>query len=321
MLTAIRDHPEASQDPELIALLHFSARRPMTQRSSSGAPVKAPHAALVVALVVCAVIAGLVYLMDDPPAAPQMPSPQQTLLDASREKAGDPELAALFDDLNARHFSGELPNVKVLWDDDLRRLDVGDYRLNGMTDGKTILIKATLKDDDGDVRRTLCHEMVHVKFFTGGNRSTAHDARFQSELRRVFDDGCFPAIWASPEEKASLGKWIESERTRLDAAGLHAEAQLAAIKLETEQVERIFSELNERIRLAYVAGSGWPSPTDTETAERQRTALQESTVAYNSAVTANESARTQFNDAVQRHNLMMAYPDGLAEDRAKGLIR
>ena len=190
-----------------------------------------------------------------------------------------------------------------------------------MTDGRIILIKPALLNDDAEVRRTLCHEMVHVKFLAEGQRSTAHDAPFQGELRRIFEEGCFEAIWAPPEEKVSLGEWLDAERARLDGARLYAEAPLAAIELETERVEGLVSALNERIRLANAAGSGWPPAEEAEAAERQRRALQERIVAYNSAVADNGKDQARFNEAVARHNLMMVYPDGLAEDRAKGLIR
>ena len=269
-------------------------------------------------------MAGVVYLRDsgsEAPMAPDVPSPQHTLLEAARDKPADPNLGLLFNELNALHFDGALPKVKVLWDAGLDRLDEGEYRLNGMTDGRLILIKAALKEAEDDVRRTLCHEMVHVKFLAGGSKSTAHDDAFQDELRRVFEDGCFPAIWASPEEKVSLEEWIDTERTRLDAARAQADAQLTALKLETERVERTIADLNERIRQANAAGSGWPAADETETAQRQRAALNDSIETYNTVVAANERDSVRFNEAVQRYNLMMAYPDGLAEDRAKGLIR
>ena len=279
---------------------------------------------LILTLGVCAAISGTVHFrggVSGPPAAPAMPSAQHAMLEASRDRPGNSDLGLLFNQLNAKHFEGRLPTVKVMWDADLDRLDEGDYRLNGMTDGKIILLKAALKDDDGDVRRTLCHEMVHVKFLAEGNKSTAHDAAFQNELRRIFDDGCFPAFWATPEEKASLQVWIDAERTRLDAARVQAEAQLAALKLETERVERMVAELNDRIRVANAAGSGWPSPEETATAQRERTALNDSITAYNGVLATNEKDYAKFNEAVQRYNLMMSYPDGLAEDRAKRLVR
>lgn len=64
--------------------------------------------------------------------------------------------------------------------------------------------------------------------------------------------------------------------------------------------------------------SGWSSRAETEAAERQRTALNDIIVAYNGAVAANERDQARFNEAVDRYNLMLAHPDGLAEDRAKG---
>lgn len=269
-------------------------------------------------------MACVVYMRDGgsgAPAVADVPSPQHALLEAARDKPADPSLGLLFKELNAQHFDGGLPDVKVLWDAGLDRLDEGDYRLNGMTDGKIILIKAALKNDEEDVRRTLCHEMVHVRFLAGGTKSTAHDALFQEELRRIFEDGCFPAILASPEEKVSLEEWIDTERTRLDAARTQADAQLAALKLETERVERTIADLNERIRLANAAGSGWPSPQETQMAQQQRSALNDSIEAYNTVVAVNERDSVRFNEAVQRYNLMVAYPDGLAEDRAKGLVK
>ena len=154
---------------------------------------------LVIALVVCATAAALVYLLDPTPRIPprhEPPSAQRALLDATRNKSEDPDLGILFDELNARHFGARLPDVKAVWSSELDTLDEGDYRLNGMTDGTTILVKAAFKDDDTDVRRTLCHEMAHVKLIAGGQMSTAHDSVFQRELRRIFDEGCFPRIWA-----------------------------------------------------------------------------------------------------------------------------
>ena len=279
---------------------------------------------LISALVVCTTAAALVYLLDRAPGgAPRQepPSPQQALLEAMRNKPEDPDLGLLFDELNARHFGARLPDVRVVWSTELDSLDEGEYRLNGMTDGRTILLKATFKDDEADVRRTLCHEMVHVKFITAGGRSTAHDDRFQNELRRIFDEGCFPAIWASEAEKASLQDWITAERTRLDAAVAATAAQLTAIQQEETRVERLIADLNDRIRAANAAGSGWPSAEETAAAERQQVALTDRVSAYNDAVAENERAQTRFNEEVARFNLMAAYPDGLAEDRAKGLIR
>ena len=279
---------------------------------------------LLFVLAVCAGIAGVLYLGDGGPdlLTPAEPaSPQQALLNASQGKPGDPDLGVLFDDLNARHFSGVLPKAKVLWEPDLERLDGSDYRQNGMTDGKTILLNAGLADDEAEMRRTLCHEMVHVKLLSGGNRSTAHDALFQGELRRVFDEGCFEAIWATPEERTALGAEIDAERARLDAARASLETEKSALDLESVRVEQLFRELNERIARANAAGSGWPSAEETQFAQAQRTALNDRIQAYNRAVEATDGELARFNDIVRRYNLMMAYPDGLAEDRARELIR
>ena len=273
------------------------------------------------ALLAAAIIAGFVLFRNagSTTGHPEPRSPQQALLDASRDRPEDPALGLLFEELNARHFGGRLPDAKVLWAADLDSLDEGDSRLHGMTDGRTILLKTAIKEDEADIRRTLCHEMVHVKFIAAGQQSTAHDAEYQRELRRIFDEGCFQAIWAPEAEKASLQEWISAERTRLDAAVAAADAQRAAIQQEEARVERLITGLNERIRAANAAGSGWPSPDETASVERARAALTEAVSVYNAAVAANEAAQARFNEAVERYNLMAAYPDGLAEDRAKGL--
>jgi hypothetical protein len=275
-------------------------------------------------LALCAAIGCLMYLAAcsfDSSREPKPASAEQTTLDGLRNEPADPELDLLFDQLNTLHFSGRLPDVKVLWGEDLDRFDIGDYRLNGMTDGRIILIKPALLDDDAEVRRTLCHEMVHVELITAGHASTAHDAPFQNELRRVFEDGCFHAISATAEEHASLKAWIESERQRLDAARAQIDAQSTAIERGRRDVDRAFAELNERIRTANAAGSGWPSSDETAAVERHRAELNDNILTYNAAVAANERDLATYNEAVQRYNLMLAYPDGLAEDRAKGLIR
>ncbi|MEX2661110.1 MAG: hypothetical protein WD227_04230 [Vicinamibacterales bacterium] len=49
--------------------------------------------------------------------------------------------------------------------------------------------------------------------------------------------------------------------------------------------------------------------------------MNESTLTFNTPVAANGRDLARFDEEVERHNLMLAYPDGLAEDRAKGLIR
>ena len=280
--------------------------------------------ALVVALGVCAAIAALGYWLGAFGSSPEpgRGSAEQAILEASRDKPGDLALNALFDELNTQHFAGQLPaTVKVMWEEALDRLDIGESRLNGMTDGRIILLKPALQQDDAEIRRTLCHEMVHVKLLTDGARSTAHDEPFQTELRRVFEDGCFHAILASAEEEAALKAWIDAERSRLDAARAQVDAQGAAIKLETERVDRTFADLNERIRIANESGSGWPSPQEVDAAEQQKAAHNDRVLAYNAIAVARDQDKARFNDAVERYNLMLAYPDGLAEDRAKGLIR
>lgn len=280
---------------------------------------------LAVALGIGAISAGLMYTLGRPSATARgrtgPPSLEEATLNAYRDKPGDPDLGELFAQLNVLHFEGRLPAVKVIWAGDLDRHDIGDSRLNGMTDGSIILLKTALEADRAETRQTLCHEMVHVKFIAGGERSTAHGERFQQELRRLLDEGCFHAIWSSPEEQDALKRRIETERRRLESVREHLDAQGASIGRETERIERLFSDLNERIRTANRTGAGAPSPEEIASAEQQQAALNQSILVHNAAVAAHASDQARFNEDVERYNLMLAYPDGLAEDRAKGLIR
>lgn len=280
---------------------------------------------LTAAIGVCVLSVGVMHLLGGVgPIAGARPAPtslEAATMDMYRDKPGDPELGELYGQLNARHFDGRLPKIKVIWAGDLDRHDIGDYRLNGMTDGSLILLKASLEKDRAETRRTLCHEMVHVKLITDGIRSTAHDAVFQKELRRLHEEGCFHAIRAPADEREELKRWIEAERARLEDARRRLDVEASWIERETERVSRLFEDLNERIHRANAAGSGWPSPDETTRAEREQAALNERIAAHNAAVSAHGAEQARFNQAVERYNLMLAYPDGLAEDRVKGVIR
>jgi hypothetical protein len=274
----------------------------------------------------CVATAGLVHLLRDRPVTDtDTGSPLQVrkraMLQAAQNEPGDAALELLSRELNVRHFAGALPSVKVNWRSDLDRLDLGDYRLIGMTDGKVILLDAALQNDEANARRTLCHEMVHVKFMAAGDRSANHDVAFQSELRRISEDGCFEAILATPEEMEALKAWVDSERERLDAARLQVSARGDAVKAAADASQRTFADLNERIRIATAAGSPAPSTDEISAAERRQADANQSILDYNAALAANQRDQAQFNEAVRRYNLMQAYPDGLAEDRAKGPVR
>src|SRR5215216_2456564 len=105
----------------------------------------------------CVAAGGLVHLLRGGPAldaASQLQSAKRAMLDTAQTQPEDAALGSLSRQLNLRHFAGTLPTVKVMWSSDLDRLDSGDYRLNGMTDGKVILLKAALQKDEENTRRT-----------------------------------------------------------------------------------------------------------------------------------------------------------------------
>jgi predicted SprT family Zn-dependent metalloprotease/phage FluMu protein Com len=150
------------------------------------------------------------------------------------DDVGDPELGPQYDAINTTYFGGVLPKIAVNWEvrfRDLGRAIGSDYIIEGSTNGKLILLNADVKADAEELRRVLCHEMVHEYLITIGDRSKKdHGARFQEVLRRLWQEGAFEGLPASPEERTRCRAARDAESQRLEAEGEELTNLSAAIE-------------------------------------------------------------------------------------------
>jgi hypothetical protein len=148
---------------------------------------------------------------------------QHELLVQALTLPSDPELDELYQRLNARHFSGELPAMPVRWEPRLAEVDAledGDATLHGMFgtlgDKAAILLSPSVGGDDAALRRALCHEMAHAYMFRMGEDTRQHGDSYQAVLRRLSIEGAFEGLASTPEERAALRRWIDQEKARVD---------------------------------------------------------------------------------------------------------
>lgn len=208
-----------------------------------------------------------------PPSRSEIKTEQLFRVNASLPS--DPVLADAYQAISAQYFGGSLPAVRVRWEwrlDDIGPLIAEGFRLEGVTNGRVILLHPALEDDPQQLKRVLCHEVVHVAL---KERSDGHGPRFQGLLRRLAAEGAFAGLVATDEEKAEL-------RTSLDR--------------RSQEMDREASRLR----------GDW-SELDATNAVR----VEE----YNARVRRLQDAAAEFNRRVAQYNLMIAYPDGLDEER------
>jgi SprT-like family. len=130
--------------------------------------------------------------------------------------ASDPALADQYDAISVRYFNGALPSVRVRWEerlDEIGPLIAEGFRLEGVTNGRVILLHPALEDDAQQLRRVLCHEVAHVAL---SDRSDGHGPRFQTLLRRLGSEGAFEGLVATDEEKADLRALLERRTQEMD---------------------------------------------------------------------------------------------------------
>lgn len=202
------------------------------------------------------------------------------------DRPSDPDLADAFAIVSAQYFDNRLPPVRVRWEpglDQIGPLIAENFRLEGLTDGKVILLHPALQQDPRQLRAVLCHEMVHVAL---RDTSETHGPAFQARLRSLSERGAFEGVVATDEEKAALKAFLErtthrlsSELAELSALRSRIEAEAPSLSREVLQ-DRVW-DLNKRVR------------------------------EHNEAVDA-------FNRDVARYNLMITYPDGLDRERLAG---
>ena len=125
------------------------------------------------------------------------------LMRQNASRAPEPELAEAYETINVRYFDGRLPAVRIRWEeglDSLGPLIAEGFRLEGLTDGKVILLHPSLQEDARQLRAVLCHEMVHVALREG---SAAHGPEFQSRLRSLSERRGLSRASSLPMKKKS----------------------------------------------------------------------------------------------------------------------
>ncbi len=258
-----------------------------------------------------------------PPAVDAITAKKEEIFKLAAAKTADPDLVALYAEINDRHFAGSLPAIPVVWDDGLKQLDLlaGDgSHLNGMTNGRMMLISTALREDADEVRRTVCHEAVHVKMQPAPGRNAGHDtvlrhdAAFQNALRRIFDEGCFVAILASGEERAALKRWIDEETARLEEESAQLDLSRARLNAERDEVERAIAALNTRASARDEQPSQAPTEAEMDSVTARRTRAIEETDNFNAALERHGAAVAHLNEEIARYRLMLAYPHGIDDD-------
>ena len=249
---------------------------------------------------------------------------QQELLRENLSRSSDNALAQRFAEINKKHFFNSLPAIPVVWEP--RLADVGaragrTFTLLGMFgqsgDRSIILLHPDLKNDAAGLDRALCHEMIHAYLFSVGDTSTDHGQAFRNVLHRLLNEGAFVSLEASPEERARLRTWLETEAARLAAERKALDALAIEIEEERAAVERAVNSLNARGSAAAASGSGAPSPEEIATVNAQRDLYNSRAAAMNRRGVDFRAAQDEYNAQAARYNLMATYPDGLDEPHAR----
>jgi hypothetical protein len=217
-------------------------------------------------------------------------TPEQARMDAlmrqNETRASEPDLADAYATINAQYFDNRLPPVRIRWEEGLEQIGpmiAEDFRLEGLTDGKVILLHPALAREPRQLRAVLCHEMVHVAL---RDWPETHGPEFQSRLRALAEQGAFEGIVATDEERGDLKTSIERTTRRL--AGEQHELRLLEDRINADATSLPREVLQDRI---------W---------QHNKRVRQ-----YNEDVDA-------FNRDVERYNLMITYPDGLDRERLAG---
>jgi len=235
------------------------------------------------------VLAGLVAGCEVPKPSerPRAVAPDQSrsddLLRQNETRASEPELAEAYDTINARYFDSRLPPVRIRWEEQLEEIGalIADgFRLEGLTNGKVILLHPRLEDDARQFKAVLCHEMVHVDL---RGRPAAHGPEFQARLRELADRGAFEGIVATDEEKQALKETVDRRSNRLSY-------ELSELRQQRSRLETDAPSLSPEV-------------------------LQDRTWEFNRRVRRHNEDAEAFNRMVEQYNLMITYPDGLDRER------
>ena len=220
------------------------------------------------------------------------------LLRVNANLPSDPALAAEYQAINTEYFEGRLPSVTIRWEPRLAGIGpliAEDFRLEGITDGKLILLNPAIENDDELFRRTLVHEIVHVATRDQEpDKTQPHGPVFQSRLRWLSEQGAFVGKVATEEEKQALRQAISTGMSELTKAEETLRQTRAQLDADTARIQ------------------GQPDDPDRRVAVAD---LQHRADLYNSDVLRFNGDVARVNRMVEEYNLMQAYPDGLDRER------
>jgi len=177
------------------------------------------------------------------------PPPDETrsnqLFDRNRSMPSDPDLAEEYEQINVEYFKNILPPPSVRWERglaDLGPLIAEGFSVQGLTDGRIILINPVVERDADQRRRALCHEMTHMAVWT---QDKEHGPVFQNQLRHLAELGAFKGIVATDEEKDAMLASLRQKHAALETAE-------RTLKADRETLDRgsqsAVDAYNERVR-------------------------------------------------------------------------
>ena len=228
----------------------------------------------------------------------------------------DPALAGEYQRLNAEYFDGKLPPVPVRWEPRLAEvgpLVADDFQLEGVTNGRLILLLTSLQGDEQRLRRVLSHEMVHIAL--RDRPEVEHGPAFQDLLRDLSAKGAFTGIVATDEEKRELRRALDAREKELAAEERELLGLRARFEADAAAHEKLVEDLNARTAVANARQSGWPTESERAAANATLAQLQDRSWAFNGRVRQHNDAIAEFNRQVEQYNLMISYPDGLDRER------
>ena len=251
-------------------------------------------------------------------ARPQSPDDAKTaeLMRLNANRDADPALAEEYRRLNAQYFDGRLPPIPVRWEP--RLAEVGpliapDFQLEGVTNGRLILLLPALQEDEQRLKRVLSHEMVHVAL--RDSPEVEHGPAFQDLLRDLSAKGAFTGIVATDEEKRELRRALDTREKELAAEEAELLRLRSAFEADAAAHEKVVEDLNARTAAANQRQSGWPAESERNAANATLALLQDRSWAFNGRVRQHNDAIAEFNRQVEQYNLMISYPDGLDRER------
>ena len=214
------------------------------------------------------------------PAVALPPSPPDKtrsaeLFDRNRGMPPDPDLAVEYEQINLDYFRNVLPRASVRWESGLA--DLGPLIADNFSVlGLTDGSQILINPSVERDPDQRRRALCHeMVHMAVWAQDNGHGPVFQTQLRHLAEMGAFKGIVSTDEER--------------DEA------------LETLKQRRVALEMDERTLM-----------TDRDTLDRTS---QSAVDAYNARVRAQQQAVATYNRLVERYNLMVSYPDGLARER------